>query len=298
MCCTLDQGVGRFIVRAAEFEEDETGEKVCHLKGIYDRTPPTLADRISRFFQRLELLEKIAEIVDESFHAFGFIFQRHASMVVYQTYHNLHDSSHHIEHILHSFCFLGDVTRLMTGKFFKDGNGTQLDYLRSASRVCHATAHFLATMEFLHDHQLPALEQFKNSFKYASALSSLGYALWTVSLIWQRHQGIKNENFAVDMSIHFGGFLFEAIPLIKTIDSLAPYSFYLGKATAIAGIIHAWFVVQRLMTKDSEVIETYFIMPDENDEDFSPRVDHSHHHHVHDHSHQHDLKFRPVKVVN
>jgi hypothetical protein len=277
MCCPLDQRIGKFSVNEASIK-DEGGVNICHVIGIYDRTPSTLADRISIFFQRLELLEKIAEIADESFHAFGFVLHR-SSVVIYHTLRNLHHGAHDIEHVLHSFCFIGDLSRLLVGRFFeyRDKERTQLDYCRSVSRVCHAVAHFFATIEFLHEHQLFSLERLEKACKYASIFSALGYALWTISIIWQRCQGVENENFAADIGIHLGGFSFEAIPLTKGIGFFAPYAFQLNKAAAIAGIIHAWFVVQRLMPKDSEIIDITFVLPEENDRDNC----HDHAHHLH-----------------
>lgn len=284
MCCHLDQVHGKFIFKGGAFEENENGEKFYHVRGIYDRTPQTLADRISRWFLRLELLEKIAEIADECFHAFGFIFQRYTSAIVYQMLHNLHNGAHDIEHVLHSFCFLGDLARLLTGKFFEyqDEEHTQLAYWRSTSRVCHAVAHCFATAEFLHELKLLSLDRFEKTFKYASLFSALGYILWTISLIWQRSREIeidlpnkKNDNFVADMIIHGGGFLFEAIHLTKAMNFLTPYSSHLSQAAAIAGMIHACFVVQRLMPEDSEMIDFHI-----NEKDFS---------HSHEHTHDHSL---------
>lgn len=283
MCCPLDQLNGKLIVQAVAFEKSEDDQDdIMHLKGIYDRSPDSFAERISRYFQRVELLEKIAEIADETFHLFNTIFQRYTNLMVYQTLRNLHHGAHDIEHVLHSFCFLGDIARLFSGTFFKDQEGNQLDYLRSLSRICHAVAHCFATAEFLTKLKLLPSSQFEKIFKYATLLSTLGYALWTTSLIWERHQGKINKQFAEDMCIHFGGCIFEAVHVIEGMDVLSPSLDYaVGKVGSLAGIIHAWCVVSRLMPQDQEEIEVEFKLPEEDthsEDEQSPNCHHHHHH--------------------
>lgn len=293
MCCPLDQVNGRLFIQALDFEEERDNEKICHIRGIYDRTPATLADRVFRFFQHIELIEKIAEIGDELFHLLGTVFQRYTSVLVYQTLRNLHHAAHDVEHVLHTFCFLGDLTRLMTNQFFEyhDEERTQFDYVRSAARVCHITGHFLATASFLSELQLYQFKVLEKYFKYAPAFTALGYAIWTLSLIWRRHQEEADDHFSSDLGIHLAGCLFEAIPLTKSISTLAPYAHVINKVTAIAGIIHAWCVVQRLMPQDQEELEGDFVMP--ADDVFA----HSPHKHGHQHrNHAHKPCFHAVKV--
>jgi hypothetical protein len=286
MCCPLYQVSGELRVQAVAFKKNDKDEDVVHLKGIYDNTPKTLGDRISRYFQRLELLEKMAEIADECFHLFNSVLRRYTNPIVYQTLCNLHHGSHDIEHLLHSFCFLGDVTRLITDKFFeyRDHKRTQLNYLRTLSRICHATAHLFATAEYLHELKLCSLDKFERFFKYTALISTLGYALWTISLIWQRYQEEINEQFASDVCIHLGGCVFEGIHLVDTIDAFSSYSTILNKVGAVAGIVHAWCVVQRLMPKDTEELTAQFVKPKENgaeedsseEEKSSPHCNHFH----------------------
>lgn len=254
MCCSLDQASGKFILTQISLKDDDA-QKI-HVKGLYDHAPKSVAERFTRFFQRLESFEKIAEIADESFHLLKPIFQRCTNVITYQTLHDLHHSAHCIEHVLHSFCFLGDIVRISSGKFFQDQEGSQLSYLRCASRVCHATAHCFATLDFLDHLKLVSLSQFEKSFKYAHLISTLGFSLWTVSLLWQRYQGKDNDQFDDDMNIHLGGCLFEASHFLEEIEVLSPnIGFIVGKVGALAGIIHAWSVIQRLSPKDSEIIE-------------------------------------------
>lgn len=97
----------------------------------------------------------------------------------------------------------------------------------------------------------------------------------------QLEQAKKEQKYAfrLDLGIYLAGFVFAVNPLIKTISLLAPYAKHLNKVTAIAGIIHAICVVQRLMPRNS--ISGHFVLPDSQ---ISEAVPHSHAH----------LKFVPV----
>ena len=292
MCCPLDQVHGRLVVQAVG--EGEGNE--LHLRAVYDRTPP---DRIFRFFQWLELGEKYAEMFDESFHFCGSILKITATPAVYLTFHKLHDAAHEIEHFLHAVCFLGDVSRVMTGRFFHNGEGKELDYLRCAALVCHAVSHFLASVQFLVDNNLIKVNRYQHILKWMPLFSAAGYAMWTAALIWNRHQGEENKRFAADLGVNLGGFFFVAIPLANDVSELAPYASVIKKLSALAGIIHAWCVVDRLMPQDREEIETKFTLPDEF-LDESSHHDHEeplHEHSPHEgHHHPHKVKFFQVKV--
>ncbi len=291
MCCPLDQTKGKFIPQAVAFEEVGE-EKVVYVRGVIDHTPLTFADRITLFFQRLELMEKIAEIADESFHLLESFLQKYTTVQVYQTLRNLHHGAHDIEHVLHAFCVLGDVHRLITGKFFvyKDEGWTKIDYLLVISaRISHFFSHLMATGALLADHKLCRFGRFERFFKYFQTLNALGYALMTICLVWRRYQGRKNEHFYSDFAIHFGGFLFEGLPLTKTVGKLSSYASKINKIVAISGIIHAFFIVWRLMPRDREEVVGNFVMPKAQVPLQNPP-----HNHRHEHDHEHDLQFYPV----
>lgn len=282
MCCSLDQINGKLIIQTIAIEKnDKSKAKALCLKGIYDRSPKTLADRMTRFFQNLELLEKIAEIVDEFFHLFGSTFQRYTNLMVYQNLRHLHHAAHDIEHVIHNFCLAGDITSIFNRKFimYHDHKCTQIDYLRTISRVCHTTAHFFASAQFLHELKLCSLDRFEKAFKYGAIFNALGYILTTISLVWQKHKGIANDQFSSELGIHLGGSLFEMIHLANRISTLAHYGPQLNKLAAFAGIIHAWNVVQRLMPKDKEEFAVHLELPeDELDDD---QLINPHHHDEH-----------------
>lgn len=279
MCCPLNHANGKLLIQDIAIEEGKNNHKIYHVHGIYDRAPATLADRLSRFFQNLELLEKIAEIADELFHLFGTILQKNTTAPLYLTLRNLHHAAHHVEHVLHSFCFLGDLVRIASGKFveYQEQENKQIDYLRTASRVCHAFSHFLSTASFLSEIQICTLSRFDKVFKYTAAFNALGYAIWTISLIYRRFQGNANEQFVSDLGIHLGGCIFELIPSLKTISTFVPHTALLNKVASIAGIIHAACVVQRLMPRDQEEIEGDFIASEDTPHE-SLSLLHEHHH--------------------
>jgi hypothetical protein len=253
MCCPLHHLPSNFVL--TEVLPDHSIPTNYRFHGFIDFSPKTIKNRLLLTFQRLEFTEKIAEIADETFHLFGFLLKKHTNPLVYETFHNLHHGAHEIEHFLHSFCFLGDLSRLVTGKFLEYTNShrNQVDYIRTGARVCHAISHLFATLSFLSERRLLRLGKLEPIIKYQAILSATGYGLWTISLIWQRFQHKKNVNFSSDLAIHGGGFLFEGLEIAKSFNSISAYASIINKVRAIAGIIHAWSIASRLMPSRVEV---------------------------------------------
>ncbi len=288
MCCPLEQTQGVFIPQAIALEEREE-RKIYHVKGIVERTPRSLTERVLRVFQYLELIEKVAEVVDESFHLVGSLIQRYAPVLIYQEARQLHHAAHDIEHCLHATCFIGDVFRLLTGRYFESDEKEKkiFTYLRNAGRVCHTFAHFLATADFLADLQLYPFGRLEKYVKYAPVLSATGYLCWTVALAWKR----KQDHLMSDLGIHLGGCLFESITLVKTMECLASHVYIINKVAAFVGIVQASCVAERLMTPDREEIRGQFEMPVL--EKHHDHADHEHPHHGEHAPHVH-LHFQPV----
>lgn len=294
MCCPFDKIPVNFTPTGLAIEGGK-GEKVCYVKGVIDRSPKTLGDRFVRFFQSLEWIEKIAEIADESFHLLGTFFQQYAPQQVYHSLQNLHHNAHDIEHLLHAACFFGDLSRLLTGKFleYSDAERKQIHYLRSTARVCHAVSHFFATTAFLTEQRLISLGKLENFAALRSLFSILGYGIMAISLIWDRcKREVKGDAFGSDLVIHVSGLLFESVPYLKKLKPLASLSSVIGKAGALAGIVHAWLVAQRLGSKDREEVIGSFILPTKNLQDSYQKCDHEHGHNDH---HDHIHKFISVK---
>lgn len=279
MCCPSYSVQAKFTIDSIKLRESQD---IYHVSGEIDRSPKTFGDRVVRFWGNVEWFEHVFEIADESFHLFGSLLQKYSSAMVYQKLNGLHHAAHHLEHFLHAFCLLGDVSRLVTGKFFEyhDAAHTQLDYVRSAARVCHAVSHFFTTSIFLSELNYIKIGDVEKVSRYASIFSTLGYGIWAASLLWRRYyQKDVNHELVIDLSIHLGGFLFEAIPLTKTMVSFSSPFVSLDKLRALAGIIHAWTFVQRLTPKDREEVSAGFPSGKVEVDDGIHEDEHKHHPH-------------------
>lgn len=273
MCCSFGHSSSILIPTSVTVQEN-----VWRFEGTVDRSPRTLKERVLRYFHNLELLEKIAEVGDESFHLFGSVLKSYTAPGVYHIFRDLHEAAHTFEHVAHAFCFFGDLVRLLFaclekrktpqgtesvkqchGHSHEHGHkSTRIEQLRSAARLSHMISHGLTTAEFLSEHQICSFGPLEYVFKRASLFSALGYGLWTISLIYQKSQ---QKNGLSDRLIHGSGFIFEASSLIEEIKCLAPYAGGIGKLKAAAGIVHAWQVAQRLMPQDQEKIAGSITLP-------------------------------------
>lgn len=254
MCiCVSHQLPGKLALYAKHFEEKD-GKYFVKVQGNIDRTPKTTGENIFRWFQRMELVEKIGEIADESFHLFGAFLQAYAPILIYRTAHNIHHAAHEIEHLLHSFCFFGDVTVLLSGNYFIDENGDQLHSLLLLARITHTFSHFLAFLSFMEEHQLAPLGRLEKILKIRSLFSVIGYALTLIYIISKRNEEKIKKHLYSELGIHLGGFLFYAIPLTTSSSALK-------SLTALAGIIHAWASANRLMMQDQEKVKGELELP-------------------------------------
>ena len=214
-------------------------------------------------FQNLEFIEKHFEIIDESFHLIdksfdqlGGVFRECQNSPAYQFFSEAHHSAHFFEHFLHAGCFFGDLTRLYFGNFFQDQNNKKLTYLQSLSRISHATAHFFATADFLHDWNFCSLDRFSHIFQFTHVLSASSYALGAISLVWERCHSKKNDYFVEDMCINITGCVFETSLALNNVKFIYPgLNFALSTTGSLAGIIHALLIVKRLQPKEIENVE-------------------------------------------
>ncbi len=266
MCCGLDSLnsiPNNFILQNASWNEDlSKGKGFIEAKGMCTPKPSA-----ALYFQRIELCEKIAEIADEFFHLLGDIPERYLNAKSLEAFGDLHYSTHTIEHFLHSFCFLGDLNRLVTEPFFLDPKTkSPMGYLQSAAKICHLVSHFLSTCRFLNELNIIELQQFSCLTNYARGISAAGYALRTIALLWERsqkecndghHHHYNQDNHSCqtsqsvnrdDFRIYATGFLFDAMYLVSNLESVPNSLGWLcSKISSIAGIIHAWSIVDRML---------------------------------------------------
>lgn len=288
----MDKQIENFTISpASTLEENDEGTALnLHLKGVLSTAPESWGRRISLYFQRIELIEKIAEIADEGFHLLGPLFQLYLFPPIYQSLRQLHHAAHDIEHLLHPFCFFGDITRIFRGNFFEnfdDEGKKQTDYLFNASRLFHLVSHCLGTVNFLQDLKILSVGRFQKIFFFAPVISAAGYSLATISLIWCRAQGKANKNFSSDLAIQAGGGLFQGLHFVASSYPARTFTPLLKTASSFAGIIHAWCFAKRLMPADKIEVAKFhqFPYPLANSGQQGSLVQTPHDHHSHSHHH-------------
>lgn len=240
MCCPLDHYQGRF-----SLTEGNCNVNSVKIKGEIHFSPQNFSGRCIQLFQRIELAEKIAEIVDESFHLFSSLLKIYTSSKVFEYLKEMHHAAHHLEHGLHSICFIGDVVRILSGRFIERNSHGKVEYLKTIARVLHTFSHFLATASFLADLKFCSLGALEPAIKFQKLISSVAYGIWTGTLIgnyfFSKH---VNKQFFSDMAVHGGGCLFEGLNFVKELNLS---SLNLSKGAAVAGLVHAWSVANRLV---------------------------------------------------
>ncbi len=213
----------------------------------------------------LERLEKLAELCDEIYHLFASIVIPYVNLSIKDMLFEIHHGIHHIEHLLHAFCFIGDIKRLIycirSGDFveYVDEKRTKINYLRLAARVCYGVSHFFATANFLSEFNIVCFGGFRRVFKCASLIAALAHALLAVSVFCYRKDWyVSNSTQSIyqhpysQLAMHVSGFLFEVFPWVGTIQIFLPYAFVIKKINALVGIIHAWLVINQ-----GQVIEAW-----------------------------------------
>jgi hypothetical protein len=276
MCCPLDKQHTHFHSITVTSHVDGSGEPQWEVSGTVDHTPQSIREKSIRAFQNLEVIEKIAEFTEQFFHFIEIPLKRFASLPLYEALHKLHHNAHEIEHFLHAACFLGDILCILTCNYlqYEDPGKTRLDYTRTAARLSHTTAHFFATAAYLSKYNICHFGCLEKVLKFGSLLTAVGYALGTSAIFWDKyHHGKENPQFYSDLGIHLGGFAFEALPIVQSLSCFnGTVAKTLEISTAIVGMIHSWFVIDRLFPSQHVVSGTARFISSE---------EHSHHHHHH-----------------
>lgn len=270
MCCPEPINPVNFsLLEVQETSPPKEGEKVIyHVKGMINPTS-TLS---------IGVLEKLAELCDEIYHLFASWVIPYSNAPIKKMLFEIHHGLHHIEHVLHAVCFIEDIRRVVycikNADFveYVDDKRTQINYLRLAARICHGTAHFFGTLNFLSELNIVYVGEFQRVFKCASLIAALAHALLATSVLcyhkkWSikhRDQSIHQHPSLSQMGIHVSGFFFEVLPWVETLEIFVPYAGVIKKITALAGIIHAWFIINQ-----GQIIEAKGSV--------------SHHHHCHSH---------------
>ena len=154
----------------------------------------------------------------------------------------------------------------------------------AVQRICHTIAHFLATLVFFAERRFIKLEQIEQIKTLMPLVSATGYAIWTTSLVWERVYEETNEQFTSDLGVHLGGFFFEALPLLKNVESFAPYSFMTSNSQLSPGLCMRVVLWTASLPQDRTPVEAEFSLDDDHHEvPHSPRESCDHHGHAHAH---------------
>lgn len=252
MCCPLDPQK-TILERVTITETQEADSNVTFVvEGVVNHSPQSVQEKAIRAFQNLELIEKAAEFSEQFFHLIQLPLKTYASRPIYEALHKLHHNAHEIEHFLHAACFLGDILCILTCNYlqYRDVNKTELDYIRTAARIAHTTAHFFATAAYLSKYNICRFGFLERFLNFGSLLTLVGYALGTSAILWDRfRKNQKNDQFYSDLGIHLGGFIFEGLPIVQASNCLSSATKVLGFlefSTAIVGMTHSWCVIDRL----------------------------------------------------
>ncbi len=245
MCCPFSVPKAR----VENIQILQNNENKIHFIGYINSSPQSLIDSLLRFFRRLELAESYAEICDGTFDLFGKLFQNHVNQSVSESLHQLHESAHTIEEMLHAVCFFSDLTRIVSGKFieYQDKKKSQIDYIRSIARILLASSNFTATLSFGNKLLCGSHSHFGG---LQTALSLSGYTMLSISTIWRRFYSSKNHHFVSDLCIYSTGMAYEIGTTFKGITIFKPWISIIKKVKSLAHAIHGYAKRNRLMPPD------------------------------------------------
>lgn len=215
------------------------------------------------FIQPVLITHKVMEIIGLSWHVIQDIAKRVFNSETFLYFSEIHESSHKVEPLLHSICFIGDIASMIKGEYFaKNQEDSPLLYaIKTAAKVCHTVSHLFSVASTVNDLKIVNLSFLKPVFKSELVLSVVGYGLWTISLIWEtvqahrRHEidkHNKNDNktplgISVNFGIYGGGFAAESLLLSKKWSAVRDYRKAIGITSALLGIVHCVCSVYRIM---------------------------------------------------
>ncbi|MBA2367687.1 MAG: hypothetical protein H0V82_01525 [Candidatus Protochlamydia sp.] len=198
-------------------------------------------------FHGVAKVEKTAQIVNECFHLFQAALKSYARSEVYDFCKSIHDGAHALDEALHSIIIINDFLSIANGTFIERSEAPSIDFLKTASRICHFAAHLIASASFLA--QLKILGKLDSwIITCGSLLHALGYALYGTALIW-RHFNLNQPNRKVgaDLSIQGSGLLIECLDLAKEWGLFSQTSLHhLRHFRSTAIIVQSLFILNRL----------------------------------------------------
>jgi hypothetical protein len=193
---------------------------------------------------------KITEVVSHSFHLFSYFLKTYSPKETFNFFATLHHGAEDMGVFLSVVGFSGDLICIANGTYFKKIKHP-VDCCYVAARVCHTTAHLLETYAFLHQLNLIKLAGLKNIVPYHVHLEALGFGLWAIGMIWDRHRGKIKDHFAINLSLHVAGCLSHGVliarqaHLFKQLPRLQKYSPHIA---SIAALVQVSAYLNRVMS--------------------------------------------------
>lgn len=191
---------------------------------------------------RLDLTEKVAEVLDESFHLFHGVVKSYASVEIFELFRDIHTGAHQFEHLLHCTCLINDIIDLTA--YFTIGYH-HVGIAEVAAKINQFIAHLLAPIVLLSD--LKILKIGAGLFYVEGAIpifSAIGHSISSISHIWKKQ-------FDLRLAIQLSGVTAQSIAIVKHFTKPAASVYAaLSSIQALAGLFHAVFIIYRLLPDD------------------------------------------------
>ncbi|CAF24526.1 hypothetical protein [Candidatus Protochlamydia amoebophila] len=228
--------------------------------------PKEPSRRLLYAFQNIASAEKIAIIVNETFHLFNRLLKLYATIETYDFFKSLHDGAHVLHEGLHGVSVLSDLLKIANGTFIvltkQRGNHPPfMDIAKTAARVSHFIAHGLFTTSLLGRLKLLSLDKWDQRLAlFSSTLTLLGYTIHTTSLIWKHFYSSQQHEhyFQSDLIIQSSGLLIESVFMLSELNMIpTKLEFSFLKIRSIVMLIQSLSVLNRLHPEKQKIRLTF-----------------------------------------
>lgn len=207
-------------------------------------SPNGIGERATQVCQRIEILELVMELIDQIAHIIFEPMRTLASHRVFEYFDTVHHGAHSLEHLLHSFCVVGDIVMIVRGRFFQNAS-----LLKIAARLNHLFSHALHSLLFIFqfkENELGPATWVVRILAYG--IDTIGYILTTIDLIWQKSMHAKSKVTSNQFAVAISGSIANGISTIEVIILHDNVIVHLVKA--IMECIKAVFLLYQLMPSD------------------------------------------------
>jgi hypothetical protein len=223
--------------------------------------PTKQSQRFLYAFQNATIAEKLATIINESFHISNRLLKIYASVHMYDFLKSLHDGAHTFHEGLHNISILNDIVSMICGKFIirKHIHGThlhQIDIAKTAARITHFIAHGISTTAFMGRLNIIPIRKWDQRLVIvSSALTLLGYTIHTTSLIWNHFYSHQHEHhLRSDLLIQGSGILIESVFILSELNTMtSAVEFIALKIRSSVMIIQSLNILDRLSPEKHKI---------------------------------------------